>query len=207
MRGLRAQGPFEPLRVDGVRFGPTLRLPAQYHVHDFSRGDTQEIDHEFTHGIGRYNERRPGMYQGEHFTRDCRDIHMGLDIGAPVGTEVHAFFPGRIFKLGNNTKPYDYGPTIITAHEWLGQTVYALHGHLSQTSLGLRSEGNRFEVGEVLGTLGDKSENGGWHPHLHFQLSLATPLEADLPGVVSQEDHAWALMAFPDPRLVLGPVY
>ena len=55
--------------------------------------------------------------------------------------------------------------------------------------------------------MGDKDENGGWDPHLHFQLSLIEPETHDMPGVVSPEDREQALRDYPDPRLVLGPIY
>ena len=52
--------------------------------------------------------------------------------------------------------------------------------------------------------MGSEEENGGWPPHVHFQLSLIEPEECDLPGVVSEENHDIALKIFPDPRMVLG---
>ena len=42
---------------------------------------------------------------------------------------------------------------------------------------------------------------------LNLKKFLIKPKKCDLPGVVSQEDHEIALRAFPDPRLVLGPLY
>ena len=60
---------------------------------------------------------------------------------------------------------------------------------------------------EVIAWIGDRHENGGWNPHLHFQLSLVRPEVADLPGAVSDADRAHALTLYPDPRLVLGSLY
>ena len=56
-------------------------------------------------------------------------------------------------------------------------------------------------------TLGNFEENGGWEPHLHFQLSLVEPETHDMPGVVAPEDREHALTIYPDPRNVLGPLY
>ena len=136
-----------------------------------------------------------------------RGVQARLDLAAPAGEPVRAFCPGTIFRLGDNALPYDYGPTIITRHTWLGQTVYALHGHLSRESLQRWSPGDAFEAGEVLGHVGSREVNGGWNPHVHFQLSLLVPETHDLPGAVNVADRDWALSAFPDPRLVLGPLY
>jgi hypothetical protein len=75
------------------------------------------------------------MYLGEQFVEGERNIHVGIDLAAPVGEPIYAFYGGIIFALGDNNRPYDYGPTLITRHDWLGQTVYALtviyHEHVS----------------------------------------------------------------------------
>ena len=59
----------------------------------------------------------------------------------------------------------------------------------------------------VIATVGDKSVNGGWDLHLHFQLSWKEPEVNDMPGVVKRSDREEALALYPDPRLVLGPIY
>ena len=194
------------LRTDGIRFGPVIQLPPEYEVYDFSVGydPNRTLSHEY--GVGKYDELRPGMYKGEQF-EGIRNIHVGIDIGTPAGEPVLAFFPGTIFKLGDNDLPYDYGPTIITRHQWLDQTVYALHGHLSRASLDGWKEGDTFEMGTTLAHVGQAHENGGWNPHLHFQLSMIEPTTHDLPGAVSAADRPWARLAFPDPQRVLGKLY
>ena len=194
------------LRTETVTFHPVIHLPDEFEIYDFTRGYDPDRELSHAYGIGKYDEVRPGMYEGEQF-EGIRNIHMGIDIAAPVGETVSAFYDGRIFKLGDNALPYDYGPTIITHHRWLDQDVYALHGHLSRDSLSRWSEGDLIRKGEPLARVGDRTENGGWNPHLHFQLCLYEPETHDLPGVVSERDRDWALSAFPDPRLVLGPVY
>lgn len=200
-------GPYGSLRVEGVSFHPVIRLEAGYEVYDFTDGYDPERALASPYGVGRYNERRPGMYAGEQFAEGRRDVHVGVDLAAPQGAPVHAFYRGTIFRLGDNALPYDYGPTLITRHEWLNQTVFALHGHLSRESLGRWSPGDAFEAGEVLGWLGGREVNGGWNPHVHFQLCLAEPETHDLPGALSEGDLDWGLAVFPDPRLVLGPLY
>lgn len=194
------------LRTTGISFVPVIRLPPEYEVYDFTGGYDPNRVLRHPYGVGRYDEVRPGMYEGEQF-EGIRNIHVGIDIGCPAGEPVWAFFSGTVFKLGDNALPYDYGPTIITRHEWLDQEVFALHGHLSRASLTRWSEGDRFEAGEQIAAVGEPHENGGWNPHLHFQLSLIAPTTHDLPGAVSQEQRAQALHDFPDPRLVLGPLY
>ena len=198
---------FAPLITEGVIFHPVIPLPPEYEVYDFTQGYDPNRFLRSEYGVGRYDEKRPGMYAGDQFTEGRRDIHVGIDIAAPVGEPVRAFYPGKIFLLGDNDRPYDYGPTIITQHRWLDQTVYTLHGHLSRASLAEWNQGDHFDAGTTIGWVGASTENGGWNPHLHFQLSLVTPTTYDLPGVVSQADREWALTAFPDPQLVLGSLY
>ena len=198
---------FEQLKTEGVAFTTVIDLGENYEVYDFTKGYDAERVLASPYGVGRYDEHRPGMYEGEQFLDDQRDVHVGVDLAGPVGEPVHAFYSGTVFKLGDNALPYDYGPTIITRHQWLDQIVYTLHGHLSRESLKKWSVGDSFSAGEVLAWLGSEEENGGWNSHLHFQLSLMEPTTHDLPGAVNRKDRPWALRAFPDPRLVLGPLY
>jgi murein DD-endopeptidase MepM/ murein hydrolase activator NlpD len=132
---------------------------------------------------------------------------MGLDIGAPIGTALHAFYGGEIFLFGYNGKELDYGHTLITRHVLDGKELYCLLGHLSQKSMENKKPGQKIRRGEVIAWVGDFSENGGWFPHVHVQLSYERPKTYNMPGVVSEQDHAWALKTFPDPRNILGAVY
>ena len=198
---------FRALDVDGMVFHPVIDMPSGYEVYDFTGGYDPDRPRTSDYGVGRYDEDRPGMYLGEQFVGGQRTVHVGVDLAAPVGEPVHAFYEGTIFQLGDNARAYDYGPTIITHHRWGGQDVYALHGHVTRCSLARWQPGDSFAQGERLARVGARDENGGWNPHLHFQLSLIRPTTHDLPGVVSRVDRAWALEVFPDPRLVLGPLY
>lgn len=188
------------------KFSPIVKLPDQYEVFDFTKSydPFRTLKHEF--GVGRYNEKRAGMYTQSLFSNQ-RDIHMGIDIGGPVNTEVYSFFDGEIFLTGDNKNAGDYGPTIITKHQFGEKTLYALYGHLSRESLKQSFVGKKIESGEIIGWFGSKEVNGGWNPHVHFQLCTYQPSVPDLPGVVSDDDRAQALRDFPDPRLVLGPLY
>lgn len=182
-------------------------LPERCEVYDFTRGYDPERARESRWGVGRYDERRPGMYTAALFVEGARDLHVGVDLAAPVGVAVHAFDDGVIHRFGVNPAPGDYGFTVITAHVYEGRALYALHGHLSARSIeGLR-EGRALRRGEVFAWIGDRHENGGWNPHLHFQLSWERPETHDLPGVVRFSERDEARERFPDPRGVLGPIY
>ncbi len=194
------------LQFTQTKFHPVIRLPEKYEVYDFSKGYDAERIRTSAFGIGKYNEKRVNMYSHELFSNE-RDIHIGIDIGAPVGTEICAFAEGRVYLFDCNSAPGDYGYTLITEHFIESQKFYALFGHLSSLSILNKKLGQVFDRGEIIAWVGDKHENGGWNPHLHFQLSLVAPINADLPGVVSEKDLSAALETYPDPRIVLGPVY
>lgn len=199
--------PESELDFSGFEFAPVMKLPQPLPVFDFSETYDPERTLETPFGVGKYDEVRPTMYTEPQFADQVRNIHMGIDLAAPAHTEVFVFYPGAIFAFGNNALPQDYGPTVITQHKISGETIYALYGHLSMDSLNGLSVGQALEQGAVLGRVGEYSENGGWNPHLHFQLSRIMPEGYDLPGAVSAQKRDWARRAFPDPRLVLGPLY
>lgn len=194
------------IQFNRYTFHPVVELPEEYDVYDFTSGYDAARTLNHSYGIGRYNEKRGGMYHHELFG-NTRNIHVGIDIGAPVKTPVHSFFEGEIFLTGNNNQPGDYGFTIITKHIFDGIELYALYGHLSAQSIANKAPGDQITKGEVIAWIGEKHENGGWNPHLHFQLSYAKPITCDMPGVVAEVDLEKALLTYPDPRLVLGPLY
>ncbi len=193
-------------KLSKYTFESIIDLPKDIHVHDFrTNNNYQNIKDSFS--IGKYNERRSNMYKSELFEKTNRCIHMGIDIGAPAGTNVKSFYDGEIFLFKNNNLKLDYGYTIITKHNFNNHNLYALYGHLSKSSILNKTVGQKIRSGETLAYVGEKEENGGWPPHVHFQLSVIEPKECDLPGVVSKKHHALALKIFPDPRIVLGKIY
>ncbi len=185
-------------------FHPVVHLPDEYEVRDFTSGDYSPSKYEFD--IGRYDELRPGMYSTDLFAGE-RFLHVGIDIGGPVGTPCMAFMDGEISHFGYNPAAGDYGNVVITRHEIGGVLVWALYGHLDAASIEGKWVGQKVNAGEVIAWFGAFDENGGWDPHLHFQLSLVEPETHDLPGVVAPEDRMNALAIYPDPRNVLGPLY
>lgn len=199
-------------------FHPTVIFDQPHWVHDFSRPDAPQWTTPYVFTVGRYDEHRPTMYTADLFG-GTRNHHVGLDIGAPVGTAVHAFAAGSIFSISINDEEGSYGPTLITEHsmalpqriggpvEGEVQHFWVLYGHLSWDSIKGWKKGDSFDAGVVLAAMGDRFENGGWAPHVHVQMSRAEPVGGDLPGVVAVEDREQALQMYPDPRLICGPLY
>lgn len=188
-----------------MAYHPIVVLPSGYDVLDLSVPAAQRPPTRSRWSVGLYDEVRV-IYDQPLFA-DGRTVHVGIDLGAPDGTAVHAFADGEVVAAGINPAPGDYGPTLVTVHEIEGAPLYVLLGHLSVGSLARSPVGRRFAAGDVLGWLGTPDENGGWPPHVHVQLSHERPATHDLPGVVSVADRAGALRRFPDPRRILGPIY
>lgn len=166
--------------------------------------------------VGRYDERRRSMYTTELFDdaeysidgyAGVRDVHIGLDIGGPVGTPVFAPEDGFVHSFGYNAAAGDYGHVVVLESVVGDATVWMLFGHLDAATSAFKRQGQHVSRGERIGAMGAKHENGGWLPHLHFQLALVEPATHDMPGVVSVAQRERALADYPDPRLVAGDLY
>ena len=185
-------------------YHPVVHLPMDYTVLDLTDGSWESPETEFS--IGKYDEFRPNLYNTELFGGE-RNVHMGIDIGGPVGTPCMGFMDGEISHFGYNPAAGDYGNVVITKHDIGGVPVWALYGHLDAASIEDKRVGQIVESGDVIAWFGAFEENGGWEPHLHFQLSLVEPETHDMPGVVAPGEREYSLEIYPDPRNVLGPLY
>ena len=162
-------------------------------------------------GVGRYDEPRL-LYTSPLFgsttnpTDERRTIHLGIDLFVASGTPVHAPLDGTVHALANNTAALDYGPVVILKHATNdGQEFFTLYGHLATDALNTLQPGRRVVRGEEFAHVGASHENGGWPPHLHFQIITdLLDLGADFPGVArASERPAWTSLS-PDPNLLLG---
>jgi 4-aminobutyrate aminotransferase-like enzyme/Ser/Thr protein kinase RdoA (MazF antagonist) len=161
-------------------------------------------------GVGCYNEVR-GVYASDIFSKagndgpSWRTVHLGLDLFVDPGTAVLAALDGVVHSVADNTSPLDYGPTIFLEHQAGpgGPRFYTLYGHLSRASLAPLHPGDAVNAGSVIARVGTHGENGGWPPHVHFQL-IADLLdkEGDFPGVADPAERRVWLSLAPDPNLV-----
>jgi len=159
-------------------------------------------------GVGRYNEARL-VYAAEEFrvaSGEWRTIHIGMDLFMAAGTPIAAPLDGVVHSFQDNKLPLDYGPTIILKHEPPGgPAFYTLYGHLSRESLQNLEVGMVVKKGQELCCMGDIAVNGGWSPHLHFQIIGDLLGECGtFPGVAPAEQRAEWLSLCPDPNLILG---
>ncbi|SER25073.1 aminotransferase class III-fold pyridoxal phosphate-dependent enzyme [Neolewinella agarilytica] len=165
-------------------------------------------DNDADFGIGGYGEVRP-IYTTDAYAQEgnygprWRTTHLGLDVWGPAGTPVYAPFDGVVHSVAIDPNPGTYGPTIILEHEVNGQRFYTLYGHLSEDSLdkfGSRSTTGQVQAGDEIARFGADYENGGWPPHLHFQVMTdMLGYVGDFPGVAFPEEAETWLNICPDP--------
>lgn len=153
------------------------------------------------YGIGGYLEHRVIYEAHENFATDSadfRNIHLGVDLWAAAGTPVFAPLAGVVHSFQVNLGSGNYGPTIILYHP--AENIYSLYGHLSMDDIAEIEEGMPISAGELLCHLGHSDENGGWPPHLHFQLIRDLQgMKGDYPGVCSKRDVAFYAENCPNP--------
>ncbi len=161
--------------------------------------------------FGRYDEARaiystPAYEIAANDGPQWRSVHIGLDFFCVSGTPVRAVCEGTVHSFANNNQERDYGPTIILQHRVSDSlTFYTLYGHLNVESLKNISIGHAVKAGDVIAQVGDRSVNGNWPPHLHFQVMLdVLNKQGDFPGVCAPEQRAVWKSICPDPWLLLS---
>jgi 4-aminobutyrate aminotransferase-like enzyme/Ser/Thr protein kinase RdoA (MazF antagonist) len=177
---------------------------------------TEKIFHEMkcagaSVGVGRYDEPRL-LYTSPLFgasgnpTDERRTVHLGMDLFVEPHAPLSAPLDGVVHLIANNSAPLDYGPVVILRHAISdGEEFFTLYGHLSKDSLVSLKAGQRVSRGQQFARAGSAQENGGWTPHLHFQVILdLLELGADFPGVACASQRSEWTSLSPDPNLLLG---
>jgi len=88
--------------------------------------------------------------------------HSGIDIAAPLGTEVHAPNNGKITLAANDL--LSTGNTIVIDH---GYGLFTSYYHLDAMNVKVEDE---VKKGDVIGTVGTTGFSTG--PHLHYAVSI-----------------------------------
>jgi murein DD-endopeptidase MepM/ murein hydrolase activator NlpD len=165
---------------------------------------TMKIDGKI--GFGGYLEHRVVYESHENFataSEDYRNIHLGVDFWTTAGTPVFAPLAGEVHSFQVNPGSGNYGPTIILYHP--AENIYSLYGHLASGDLIPLKVGAAIAAGQLLCHLGKPEENGGWPPHLHFQVIRdIQDWQGDYPGVCSQRDVGFYAKNCPDPKSFLA---
>ncbi len=154
--------------------------------------------------VGRYAEDR-SIY-GPQGDPGRRTIHHAIDLYADAGTPVLAPVPGRVAMIGNDAAAEGFGGILVLEHE--GGTphrFWTVYGHLAPAGLP-GTVGANVARGTEIGRLGVRAENGGWPPHLHFQILTALCFDGAEAIAGLAAPGRWTLWESisPDPNQILG---
>lgn len=143
------------------------------------------------YAYGGYLEKRDVYAKSAVFrsSEKARNIHLGIDVWCPAKTPLFAPMAAKVVSKNNLIAKGDYGGVLILEHNIKEQIFYTLYGHLTYDSIPF-NPGDQISAGEQIAELGDWSENGGWPPHLHFQIMFDLEnYENDYPGVCFEDEQ------------------
>ncbi len=98
-------------------------------------------------------------FRRDPFNRSVK-FHEGIDISAPIGSEVYSSGDGVVELVVSSN--HGYGNNVIVNHGFGYKTRYA---HLKATKVVV---GQRVKRGEIVGLLGNTGRSTG--PHLHYEV-------------------------------------
>ncbi len=173
--------------------------------------EAAEIDAKGAVWLGYYAEPRliytdKAFFKGAWKASNRRTVHLGVDAFAPAGTPIHAPQDATVEFTDYRAGHLDYGGMVILRHETpAGHNFYTLYGHLDQASFSHLKIGQTLSKNDVFASLGDITQNGGWAPHLHFQLALSTNgMGDDWAGVADPDEmYLWGALC-PNPAALLN---
>jgi 4-aminobutyrate aminotransferase-like enzyme/Ser/Thr protein kinase RdoA (MazF antagonist) len=161
--------------------------------------------------IGKYAEPRliytsDAFRAGDYKSSNRRSIHLAVDVFADAGHDLYAPLDGVVIAVENRDWHLDYGGVVILRHETPdGDGFYTLYGHLDPAVVGELSVGDVVARGQGFCRLGTPAQNGGWAPHVHFQLAVGIAgMGDDWPGVADPDQmDVWGAMC-PNPAALLN---
>ncbi len=159
-------------------------------------------------GAGGYDEARvfytSADFSGKTALDESRSIHLGIDLTMDSGSVICAFADGVVHGFEDANQRLDYGPVVVLRHRAGVHDFFTLYGHLERASLSTLQPGQTIQKGECFAKVGTPAENGGWWPHLHFQVitdMLDVPCNFNGSALPSQRS-VWKSLC-PDPNLIL----
>jgi murein DD-endopeptidase MepM/ murein hydrolase activator NlpD len=182
----------------------TLKVMDVDTLEHFIKSELTDVGADF--GVGGYDEDRRWYLRSPLFSssEEPRTIHLGVDIWVDAGTPVFSPLAGSVHSFHDNSSFGDYGPTLITKHNYPEGEFYFLYGHLSRDSISDLKPDQEIKAGEKIAELGTSEVNGGWPAHLHFQIIRRMGgMKGDYPGVARASERGWYLKNCPNPNLLL----
>lgn len=121
-----------------------------------------------------------GMRTDNHHTEEY--LHKGVDLAAPIGTQVVASAPGTVVRA---ERAGTYGNLVTVRHANGYETRYA---HLS--AIGVKA-GQQVEAGQTVGAVGSTGNSA--IPHLHFEVRKGDqpidPAQVLAPEALNRSPH------------------
>ncbi|MEO8095401.1 MAG: M23 family metallopeptidase [Pseudolysinimonas sp.] len=100
----------------------------------------------------------------------CSSLHMGVDFTPGEGSPIYAIASGTVIQHDDDT--FGFGNHVIIDHGNLlgdGTNIQSLYAHMQHGSVALKV-GDKIEVGDFIGTVGQTGMATG--PHLHFEVHV-----------------------------------
>ncbi|MCT4657217.1 MAG: aminotransferase class III-fold pyridoxal phosphate-dependent enzyme [Cohaesibacter sp.] len=170
-----------------------------------------DIGLEGSEWLGFYGEPRlvytdRAFYNGPWKASNRRTVHLGIDIFMRAGTPVHTPMAASIHHIEVRDGELDYGGMVVLRHETAaGDVFFTLYGHLAPSSIADLKKGQMLDKGQAFATLGAQDENGGWDPHLHFQMAITLDaMGDDWPGVSDPDAFDLWSEICPNPAALLN---
>ena len=143
-------------------------------------------------GFVRTSEPEPArLFEHFHKGIDIRALHRDAR-GEPTDV-VRASAGGEVVRVNPDEKISDYGKQVILRHDWGGQPVYTIYGHLASIAVEV---GQKVEAGDPLGIMGWTGPGlSRDRAHLHFEITFqingkfADWVESQKPGRLWQPNR------------------
>lgn len=88
-------------------------------------------------------------------------VHEGIDLAAPIGTDVYASHTGKVVYSGSDMR--GYGNAIVIQNE----DIMTVYGHNSKLIV---DQGDVVKQGDLIAKIGNSGISSG--PHLHFEIRI-----------------------------------
>ena len=138
---------------------------------------------------GGWFEDRSTLWQG-HYMQPNLVFHLGVDFNVPERSRIYSPADARVVETWHDEDSRGgWGGRIALE---LKPRLILLLAHLGK--IRVRS-GSRVRRGQLLGNVGDPTNNGNWFPHLHAQVVRGSIADVDGYGAFSVGNQR----KFPDP--------
>lgn len=118
---------------------------------------------------GGWMEDRSIVWSDTYLRETGNFLHLADDFNVPAGTMVFCVADGPIVHMGTDSPlKGGWGGHIVQKIQFHGKPHALIYCHLG--FMQPRDTPCDISKGDFIGLVGNKSENGGWGPHLHLQL-------------------------------------